>query len=891
IQPPDLEAAPSPEEVCVQLRSLIQDRPLVYAGGPAAARALQALLGDLPQTCIDLDELIDLFHSEALPPELGSRAAFLGIDLVSENPSQQAEDLIAAIYERLSEEAALLQPGLLAEIAQRCAASNWPLRYFFTDAAGATALNANPLGPNLALTQTSAGDVRQPPSAPPRGRAPRPSGVVQGNDIAGTLEEATAAPGAGYEPRPQQVDMMEAVGQALEGEYHLLVEAGTGTGKSLAYLLPAAARALRSGERVVVSTNTINLQEQLAQKDIPSVRRLLGDYGPPDLRRDAESLRSTSLKGRRNYLCLQRLAVLRRTPILTETEARFLVRMLLWLARGGGDRAGLRLDADEDAIWSRVSAEGSTCFASSSPFVRNGSCQLMRARARAEAAHLVVVNHSLLLSDIAAERHILPQYDRLIVDEAHNLEDVATDQFGFHAGQGEIVTLMDAVAARTRDREVGIVADARAATRAAAAEPDREYFDSLLRDLFDRVDRARRLAPDAFGVVATFARAHGDADGDYDRRVLLTRGTRAQPEWTQVELAWENLDLALVEVETGLERLGVAVAARPVEAVLDRDALLGAVAGQELAIRLVREGIEGVIYRHDDQRVAWLTVSRTGGAVTAASAPLNVGETLNSYLFGRKASVVLTSATLTSGGTFDYVRERLGLAEVEELSVGSPFDYERSALLLLPSDIPEPSQHGYQPAVEHALIQLAVASEGRALVLFTSHAALRASYRAIGPALSAKGIRVLAQGIDGTPQDLVGELRADPRTVICGTSSFWEGVDVVGEALSLLVITKLPFSVPSDPVFTARAEQFEQPFRDYALPQAVLRFKQGFGRLIRHRDDRGVVAVLDRRLRSKSYGRVFLKSLPPCTIRDTPTQASGALVLEWLAAREAQRTG
>jgi DNA polymerase-3 subunit epsilon/ATP-dependent DNA helicase DinG len=676
--------------------------------------------------------------------------------------------------------------------------------------------------------------------------------------------------------------MMEAVAQALEGEYNLLVEAGTGTGKSLAYLLPAAARALRSGERVIVSTNTINLQEQLAQKDIPAVRRLLADYGPIDLRRDAESLRSAALKGRRNYLCLQRLASLRRNPVLTETETRFLVRVLLWLSRGGGDRGGLRLGPEEEAVWSRVSAEGSTCFASSSPFVRNGSCQLMRARARAEAAHIVVVNHSLLLSDVVAERHLLPQYDRLIVDEAHNLEDVATDQFGFHAGQGEINTLLDTVASRTR--ESGLIADVRVATSSfSGADPDREFLDSLLRDLGDRVDRARRLAPETFGIVADFARDQGESDGDYDRRVLLTKGVRAQPNWEPVEIAWENLGLAMLQIEDGLERLGVAIAARPSENVLEREGLLGAIAGQQLSIRLTREGIEGVIHRHDDQTVAWLTVNRGASGVTAASAPLNVGETLNDSLFERKSSVVLTSATLTSGGSFAYVRERLGLQDVEELALGSPFDYQQAALLLLLSDMPEPSQRDYQQTVERAITRLVTASRGRALVLFTSYAALRSTYRAIKPELAADGIRVLAQGSDGTPQELITALKNDPNTVICGTSSFWEGVDVVGEALSLLVITKLPFSVPSDPVFTARAEQFEQPFRDYALPQAVLRFKQGFGRLIRHRDDRGIVAVLDRRLRSKSYGRVFLKSLPDCTVRDVTLESSGAAVSGWLS--------
>jgi DNA polymerase-3 subunit epsilon/ATP-dependent DNA helicase DinG len=264
-----------------------------------------------------------------------------------------------------------------------------------------------------------------------------------------------------------------------------------------------------------------------------------------------------------------------------------------------------------------------------------------------------------------------------------------------------------------------------------------------------------------------------------------------------------------------------------------------------------------------------------------------VGEVLEDYLFGRKASVVLTSATLSTGGTFAYVKERLGVEDADELLLGSPFDYKRAALVLLPTDMPEPARREYQAAVDEAVVTLCTASKGRALVLFTSHSALRATHRAVKAKLERAGIKVLGQGIDGTPKELIAALKNDPQTVLLGTSSFWEGVDVVGEALSLLIITKLPFSVPTDPVFAARSGLFDEPFKDYALPQAVLRFKQGFGRLIRHKSDRGVLVALDRRLLSKNYGRAFLGSLPACSVSQAPLGHLPPLVARWLAGRDA----
>lgn len=261
-----------------------------------------------------------------------------------------------------------------------------------------------------------------------------------------------------------------------------------------------------------------------------------------------------------------------------------------------------------------------------------------------------------------------------------------------------------------------------------------------------------------------------------------------------------------------------------------------------------------------------------------------MGQLLDQGLFSTKDSIILTSATLSTEGTFEFIKERLGLAYVNELLVDAPFDYLRSTMIYVPQDVPEPDRPGYQQAVESALIRLCSATKGRTLVLFTSHAALRATYASLRGPLQEVGINVLAQGIDGSPKQLLTSFRTSSKAVLLGTSSFWEGVDVVGEALSVLAIARLPFSVPTDPVFAARSEMFEDPFNQYALPQAALRFKQGFGRLIRSKTDRGALVVLDCRMRTKPYGVAFLDSLPFCTVRVGSSQDMPQEVAAWLAA-------
>jgi DNA polymerase-3 subunit epsilon/ATP-dependent DNA helicase DinG len=670
----------------------------------------------------------------------------------------------------------------------------------------------------------------------------------------------------GFEERPEQREMAEAVRQALSDGGHWLVEAGTGVGKSLAYLLPAALHALRNGERVVISTNTINLQEQLLAKDIPAVRRMLRAAGVIE---DEDDLRATVLKGRGNYLCLRRWTANFGAHMADPDFGRLAASLLLWLPRTStGDRSELRLDNTDRATWQRLSAQDTDCLARQNPFVRDGRCFLQRARKAAESAHLVIVNHALLLADIASGGSALPPFDHLIVDEAHNLEDQATKQFGGSVSRWRLAEALEGLHRRPgpTQREGGVAALLRSLPEGAASMAGAA--------LEAAVARATAQLDPAFEALS----AHVPRGGDEDK-APLDRSLRAQPAWAAAETACGTLDQALRDAIEHAQ--AAAQVLRETALVEETDALAGEIETACRKVEELRALMTSLMTTADPGTIAWLGRERDGTA-SLNCAPLEVGPVLWEKLFSGKRTVVATSATLSAAGSMEYTSRRLGLEAPRTLQLGSPFDYERSTLLAAFTDIPEPAEPTYSDAVALAVARLVRASEGRTLALFTSHNALRKAATALRTDLAEDGIAVLAQGVDGTPRQLIERLVEDPRTVLLGTSSFWEGVDVRGDALSMLIIARLPFAVPTDPVQRARSEEYDDPFREYSLPAAILRFRQGFGRLIRSRTDRGVVAVLDRRIYEKSYGREFLSALPPCTMVRADSATVALRAREWL---------
>ncbi len=809
---------------------------------------------------------------------LGAIAEHLGIDFPQRHRAMADAEAARAVFAALRERLVNAPANLIAEAARLSGASDWSLRHLFAEIA-----NENP---------RRAGDGERPgvvhefvktPGPTPEPLQPSTRTVqVPAEEAAALLASATAHQAfEAFEERPQQVEMARAVAEVLREGGQIVVEAGTGVGKSLAYLVPSALEAVRNSARTVISTNTINLQEQILAQDIPIARRILAAAGI-----DTDDLRVAQLKGRRNYLCLLRWTAARRTSSITADEARVLVRLLFWLgATDTGDRAELSLRREEDPAWNRISAHEGGCMTMQCEYVRDASCYLYRAKKRADAAHLLVVNHALLLSDVVAAGNVLPEYKHLVVDEAHHLEDEATSQFGFTAGERDLLDWLDRLYLRGgRDRETGLVSTVVNATRVAqqaiGAGPQ---LNQLARTLANAVPPVRDRVPAFFRALHGFAQDHASARGDYDDRIVISRGIRVQPAWEEIESAWFELEERLAALGSIVDEIVAMLAQINPADILERDAVLAEASDALDEGEKLRSGISRIVGKDDRATVCWVAVSRRDTSPVLSSAPVSVAETLKTTLFGPRESVVLTSATLSTDGGFGYIKGRLGAEDAREVMLGSPFDYKASTLMLLPSDIPEPETPGYAAAVQSALSEMVQASEGRALVLFTSHAALRTAYNGIKRTLEEQEILVLAQGLDGTPRQLLQTLRDNHRVVLLGAASFWEGVDVTGEALSLLVIARLPFPVPSDPVFQARSDLFDSPFEQYAVPQAILRFKQGFGRLIRRKTDRGVLVVLDRRLRSKKYGDSFLRSLPACTTRDVPSRELAGEVAAWLA--------
>lgn len=678
-----------------------------------------------------------------------------------------------------------------------------------------------------------------------------------------------------FERREEQETMATAVNQALSDSRHLIVEAGTGTGKSLAYLLPAALHALRRGERVVISTDTLGLQEQLIEKDLPVVQRLVAGLSD-------EPLKVAALKGRRNYLCLKRWTAARHTAVATKEEARLHARLLVWLRQTQtGDRGELNLHSSFDAAWGKLGAENVPCLQTACSFVKNGTCFLMRAKKRAEAAHLLVVNHALLLSDIATGGHVLPPYTRLIIDEAHNLEDEATQRFAFKATAADFNDFLDRVGRRSGERVTGLAGALVEANRGGSElMGPAAFLAGAATSLTNVAARVRQRVPELYGLLTRALRECSPNGGD--ERLLITRATRVQSLWSDVQIAAQNLDAAMDDLMSLLEditgMLGITE-----EGLLNQDTLVADAADLCQMGGSLQRGLAHALLDEDATLICWLERQRHTGEVGLSTAPLEVAEVLRRDLFDARESVVLTSATLSAGGSFDYLRERVGLEDSEEMLLGSPFDYPNSTLITLPTDIPDPNQPEFVAQTSELLLEALRASQGRALVLFTSYSALNGVSELIKAPLEAEGILVLAHGTDGSLRQMLSALRENPRTVLLGTSSFWEGVDVAGEALSLLVIVKLPFAVPTDPIYQARSALYDEPFDQYALPQAVLRFRQGFGRLIRSRTDRGVLLVLDRRLRGRRYGETFLKSLPRCSLKELPSRQVAAAIEAWLA--------
>jgi ATP-dependent DNA helicase DinG len=699
----------------------------------------------------------------------------------------------------------------------------------------------------------------------PRARALTRLDAIAVSDMLSESGPVAGVLGA-FEDRPSQRDMAAYIADAYNDGGIALLEAGTGVGKSFAYLVPALEWARANGERTIVSTNTINLQEQLVGKDLPILSRALstGDH----------AITFALLKGWRNYVCLSRLEQARagQESLFDNARAAELESIAGWASRSAdGSLADLVAEPSAD-VWDAVAAESDLCTRLKCPHFDR--CFVFAARRRAAEADVVVVNHHLLASDLAVriasdnwqEAAVLPPYRRLVLDEAHHLEDVAANHLGTQVSMLGVQRLLGRLERNGRGLLPALAAELGAATQDLLSSASRQLLSA---GVFDALLAASRWADELFGRLSRRL--------DNEPVLRLTDAFREDAVWREgLDVALENLLVALAKLRDGVETIADRLSIDdPAEM---RTRLIGELRGVVRRLDAAAEGLKATLQPVGFQvpsgpAVRWMERrGRKTPNLTLSAVPLDLAPILKEALFDRVETVVLTSATLAAGGEFTFLEERLGLSlppsrvTVREV-LPSPFDFAAQCVFGIPTDIPEPrdDESGHGAAVARVLMELAHASDGGIFALFTSHGALRRAADAIRGAVGARW-PLLIQG-DGQRDHLLRRFRDAGSAILLGTDSFWEGVDVPGRALRVLILAKLPFKVPSEPLTAARLERLTDAgvdgFTHYLVPLAALKLKQGFGRLIRTKSDVGAVVLLDRRVVTKRYGRMMLEGLPP----------------------------
>jgi predicted DnaQ family exonuclease/DinG family helicase len=850
IKPEELRGAASAESALRELANFIHGRQAVGHGARLDVDFLTAAgLWDPSTEILDTLDVARILLPSAASHSLPMLATEMGF--IQPRPHRALDDADATrqLLLRLREEAAALDEPLKESMLALVAPYEWSIARFFADALTAP----NPDG-GLASTERVDSGAGKSAETPPDDPGLMAALLGPEGPLAGLLP--------GYEHREPQLQMLLAVAQIQARGGTLVVEAGTGTGKSLAYLVPSIARSVRHGERVVVSTNTHTLQEQLMVKDLPGLREWL----PWDFK-------ACLLKGRSNYVSLRRWRRFLAEPCKDSDELKFKLKVLIWLhSTESGDRSELRLHGREEVLWAQIASDPLDCVGI---YCTKEDCYVHRARAEAEAADLVVINHALLLADAEVGGGLLPEFDHLVIDEAHHLEEAATRGLRQEVDGPGLLALLERLASPPDGQlQSGLLAELRRHPHLGSSD---DAFGQAIPTSLAAGARVQEL----FNLTAGWV---GVKLGDLERRdesLRLTPALREDEGWRSVSLAAENAVTALSALDAGLRRAVGGVrdwlgGSEPDQGIRELEIIRGRL---EAATRVLDEAM----LTPDPNRVYWFTLLARTENIVLRAAPINVGSLLRNRVYAERRSTVFTSATLAVGGTFDYFRSRVGLgSEIEELILPSPFDFFHQALVCLPTDLPPPEHETFDREVEEVVASVARRVGGRTLVLFTSHRQLRDVHEALKHRIDLDEVLILGQGIDGQRRHLLKAFEEAERPLLLGTSSFWEGIDVPGERLSCVIMVRLPFPVPTEPVYAARAEQVRDGFAQLALPQAALRLKQGFGRLIRRSTDRGAVVILDNRIIGRDYGKAFLDVLPPASRFVGPASEVADRVGDWL---------
>lgn len=801
--------APTFDQVSKNLKSFLGNYPIVGHNIDFDLTFLEAK--GIPI----LNKQYDTFHlGSILLPNLPSYSLEtisreLKIDHTNKHRAMSDAHVCFELFQILTEKIATIPSHTLSEIQRHVVKCQWDLGDLFLQAKSKkpseTGNDKKPYLPELNLQIDSGADLVDLLNSP------------------SPLEKIIDK----YEARPSQKLMLEKILQAFAESYSLLAEAGTGTGKTFAYLMAAAFQNKQHQNKIVISTNTNNLQDQILKKDFLTIKSIF------------PNISITTLKGHRKYLSLHRFEKLKNKDSLEEHELTAVIKTLIWLNKTEtGDLDELNLQNKETILYDEICSNPDITLKEKK---YHQSDFLEKARQKALSADIIVINHALLINDTVSDTPILPEYDYLIIDEAHHLERTTTDALTEILGQNKLTRLLEAFAGETEDIWKSSL-----------------IFDSNMAELFPALQSLKakiiETNDQAFYLVRDFLNQTGKVLPNQPAYFNLTRLTAENPIWLKIREYFRDLSKQKASFEQLANKLINLILSNNIEE-------------SELPIKFkkILQIFDQVTSLADfrNDRIYWISKG-VDEYLSLHSAPLTINQITTEKLFKNKKSVILTSATLTTYGNFRFIRNELGLGEdFEELKLASHFNYPDQVKIIIPENLPEPKDPEYLKHCNKIIESVILANSGKVLTLFTAKKDLSKTFHEIAANLKREGIDLLGQGISGGRGKIISHFESEPdKTAILGTNSFWEGVDLAGKILTCVIIQKLPFDPPDDPIIYARSQLFDRPFEEYALPRAILRFKQGFGRLIRTSSDTGAVIILDSRLLTKTYGKQFLISLP-----------------------------